>query len=114
LKESELLHSLRLAIGQRPDVTIWRNQVGVAQYAGLRVPYGLTRGASDLIGIRTLTITPDMAGQLVGQFVAVEVKTDKGRLTTEQRQFLELVEKRGGLSACVRSLTEATQCFGPL
>lgn len=113
MTEAELLRQHRLRLGQDPAVTIWRNQVGVAEYpGGVRVPYGLARGASDLIGIRTLEITTEHVGRLVGQFVAVEVKTPTGKLTTLQERFLALVERRGGIAVCSRSVHDAVSALG--
>jgi hypothetical protein len=108
LAESEILHAIRLA--QPGHVTLWRNQVGVAEYpGGARVPYGLCRGASDLIGIRSLVITPDLVGTTVGQFAAVEVKSRTGRLSREQALFLNLVRSKGGLAFHARSVEEALE-----
>ncbi len=108
MKESALLHDIRLAGGQLPGVVLYRNQVGIATFPGGRkVPYGLTRGASDIIGIRSLLITPQHVGTHIGQFVAIEVKTTEGRLSLEQKMFLDLVAQRGGLAVCVRSEDEA-------
>ncbi len=113
LTEAELLRQHRLTLGQHPDLTVWRNQVGVAEYpGGVRVPYGLTRGASDIIGIRSLRITEAHLGATLGLFVAVEVKTPRGRLTTEQERFLALVAKRGGIAVCSRSVSDSLSALG--
>lgn len=112
MTESELLRLHRLRLGQDPQVTIWRNQVGVAEYpGGIRVPYGLTKGAADLIGIRSLVITGEHIGRTIGVFTAVEVKTPTGRLTTLQERFLALVTKRGGIAVCSRSVHDAVQAL---
>lgn len=105
MTESEILRSIRLGL---PDhVTVWRNQVGVAVYpGGQKVPYGLCKGASDLIGIRSLIITPEHVGTTLGQFVAIEVKSERGRLSREQQLFLNLVTSKGGLACTPRSLSE--------
>ena len=110
MRESAILRDHRLTLGQSPHCLIYRNQVGIASYpGGIRVPYGLTRGAADLIGIRTLTITAAHVGCLVGQFLAVETKTLTGRLTDEQRLFLELVERRGGIAIVGRDAQETAE-----
>ena len=112
MTEAELLRLHRLRLGQDPAVTIWRNQVGVAEYpGGIRVPYGLTKGASDLIGIRSVVITPEHVGRTLGVFTAVEVKTPTGRLTTLQERFLALVQRRGGIAVCSRSVHDAVQAL---
>ena len=59
---------------------------------------GLCKGGADIIGI-----TPG------GAFLAVEVKTEKGRTTPEQDRFLEAVRKSGGIAGVARSPEEALQ-----
>lgn len=97
--ESELQHAIRLALGREPDLVLWRNNVGVSPATPRTRPvrYGLCTGSSDLIGI----LAPS------GRFVALEIKTPQGRATTEQLMFLELVRKRGGFAAIVRSPDDA-------
>lgn len=56
---------------------------------------GLCKGGSDLIGWTT-----------DGRFIAVEVKSASGRLTPEQANFLEQVNKAGGIGICARSVEE--------
>jgi len=57
--------------------------------------WGLPKGAADLIGV------------LNGRFVALEVKSAKGRLSEHQRLWGELVRSRGGFYAAVRSVADA-------
>ena len=71
--------------------------------------FGLCKGSSDLIGLRSLEITPELVGQRIAQFVALEVKTPHGNVSPEQRAFLRLVEKLGGVAAVCRSVNEAEQ-----
>lgn len=79
----------------------------VELYDVRRIPVGLCTGSSDLIGWRTLRITPDMVGQRVAQFCAVEAKTPSMPLPTkEQRNFLRQVAKAGGYAAVVREKDE--------
>ena len=68
--------------------------------------YGLGVGTSDLIGWRTVTITPEMVGQKIAQFTAIEVKA-KGTATTEpQAQFIETVRQAGGIAGIARTEKE--------
>lgn len=53
------------------------------------------RGASDIIAC-----SPD------GRFIAIECKTQKGRVTEMQKQFLTEIEKRGGVALVIRSVDE--------
>lgn len=59
--------------------------------------YGLQKGSADLIGV----LAPE------GRFLALEVKTPKGRISKEQELFLSLVRKQGGFACVVRSVDDA-------
>ena len=93
---------------------LWRNNVGVlSDRNGRPVAYGLGSeggralpGTSDTIGIHSVTITPDMVGRMVGVFVAIEVK-DQGRLSVQQRAFLQNIHRLGGIAGCARSVEDA-------
>ena len=76
------------------------------------IRYGLCVGSSDLIGWRTLKITQDMVGQNIAQFVAVEVKSSRGRVTQQQKSFLDLVNNMGGRAGVARSLSDARNIIG--
>ena len=91
----------------RGEVRLFRNNVGALEdKTGRVVRYGLCKGSSDLIGWQSVEITPDMVGQRVAVFVALEVK-DRGRLTAEQAVFLRAVEQAGGIAGEVRSVEDA-------
>ena len=107
MSEQELQQRIRLELGRGP-VRLWRNNVGALRdQRGQLVSYGLCRGSSDLIGLRQLTIGPEHLGQSLAVFVAIEVKSERGRLAAEQQQFLEVVRDFGGLAGVARSLPEA-------
>ncbi len=59
-------------------------------------------GSSDLIGWKTITVTPEMVGSKIAVFVAAEVKTTTGAVRPEQRKFIEAVNKSGGIAGVVR------------
>lgn len=86
---------------------LWRNNVGALRdQRGQLVRYGLCPGSSDLIGLRTITITPDMVGHRIAVFAAVEVK-DGGRPTEQQAAFIRIVQQAGGLAGIARSVPDA-------
>jgi hypothetical protein len=60
-----------------------------------------------LIGILPITITPEMIGKRIGVFVALEVKTPKGKPTEEQINFIQRVRELGGFAGVARSVDEA-------
>ena len=109
MSEHEIQQRIRLACGRGP-VRLWRNNSGaLVDQQGRLVRFGLCKGSSDLIGLRTLVITPDLVGQRLAQFVALEIKTARGVVSPEQRAFLDLVEQLGGLAAICRSVEAAEQ-----
>jgi len=67
-----------------------------------RVQAGLGKGTSDLIGWRTVEITPDMVGKRIAIFAALEIKTDKGRASPEQINFVKQVRAEGGIAEFVK------------
>lgn len=105
--ETSLLRQIMLAVSKITGARIFRNNTGFD--AKNKVRYGLVVGSSDLIGWKSVTITPDMVGQQVAVFVALEVKTPKGRATDEQKNFVNVVNAAGGKAAIVRSVSEAIQ-----
>lgn len=105
--EIELQNQIRLAIS-KPTVKMFRNNTGaLTTKDGRLVTFGLCVGSSDLIGFKSVTITPDMVGQNVAIFTALEVKTPTGKVSPAQTKFIDLVNKHGGIGAIVRSVDEA-------
>lgn len=72
---------------------------------------GLYKGSSDLVGWRPLTITADMVGQQVAQFVSIEAKEGSGRLSDAQRRWLETVERQGGFAVVARSVDDVRRAL---
>lgn len=74
---------------------------------------GLCVGSSDCIGFTPITITQDMVGDRIAIFTAVEVKTATGRPTQEQKDFLAMVRKFGGLAGIARNDEDLTTILCP-
>jgi hypothetical protein len=105
---SEHLIQQAIRLLSRGTIRLWRNNTGAIRDArGQLVRFGLCVGSSDLIGFRTLEITPAMVGRRIAQFVALEVKAPNGRTTPEQQAFIQTVSDAGGLAAVVRSPEQA-------
>lgn len=96
-REAQLQAEIRLAIGRMPDVRLWRNNSGFLDGAITKIRVGLATGSSDLIGI----LAPS------GRFIALEIKTPKGRETEEQKQWQAIIRRFGGFACVVRSVQEA-------
>lgn len=107
--ETTLQQQIRLAVGTRSDLRLFRNQVGSLPdpRTGRLVTFGLARGSADLIGWRTVVVTPEMVGQRIAVFTSIEVKTPTGRLTPAQHAWLGAVRSAGGIAGVARSVTDA-------
>jgi len=111
--EQTIQQNIRLALGTRPDLRLFRNNTGTLKdQHGRPVQFGLCKGSADLIGWRTVTITPDMVGQQVAVFTSIEVKTPTGKLRPEQQQWLNVVQANGGIAGVARSVMDALQILG--
>lgn len=108
-QETTIQQRIRLALGMLPDVRLFRNQTGALPdpRTGRLVSFGLAKGSADLIGWRTIEITPDMVGSKVAVFCSLEVKTATGRLTDQQRNWMQAVLRAGGIAGVVRSVADA-------
>lgn len=122
MSEKDIQTQIMLAIGKHPKIRLWRNNNGNAiagaRYIridkpttvtlqagdwivkhGSRIQYGLCVGSGDLIGMR-------QQGP-VAQFLSVEVKDTKGKLSPEQENWLRFVRSFGGCGIVARSAEEA-------
>ena len=109
--ETTLQQQIRLALGTRSDLRLFRNQVGQLPdpRTGRPVQFGLARGSADLIGWRTVMVTPDMVGQQLAVFTSIEVKTPTGRLAPLQANWLDAVQNAGGIAGVARSVCDANE-----
>lgn len=107
--ESQILNEIRLAVA--PHCTMSRNNCGgLKDTTGRYVKFGLFNpGGADLIGWKTITITPEMVGQKIAQFVGIEVKSPTGRIRPEQENFLRVLKAAGGLCGVARSAEQAVE-----
>ena len=107
--ETDLQQRIRLALGTQHDLRIFRNQVGSLPdpRTGRLAQFGLARGSADLIGWRTIVVTPEMVGQRIAVFTSLEIKTPTGRLTPVQRNWLGAVDQAGGIAGVARSVADA-------
>jgi hypothetical protein len=98
---SELVHDILLALGALPDARIWRNSVGAARplHNPARVlRFGL-KGSADISGI----VLP------FGRRLEIEAKTGSGQPSKEQRSFLAMINRMGGVAGVARSVADAVR-----
>ena len=104
--EAYVQNKIRLAVGSG-DVRLFRNNTGaLLDMQGRLVKFGLCKGSCDLIGFRSITITPDMVGQKIAVFSAIEVK-DKGKATVEQKNFINIINNAGGYAGVAKNVNDA-------
>ena len=109
MSEQRIQQEIRLALGSGP-VRLWRNNTGcLKDQQGRSVRFGLCKGSSDLIGLRSITIGPEHVGQTLAVFAAVEVKAQAGRITPDQQAFIDAVAGMGGLAGVARSVEDAAR-----
>lgn len=109
MTETTIMRQIQIAVS-RIGARLFRNNTGmVRQTDGRIVRFGLAVGSSDLIGFKTVDITPEMVGHTIAIFTAVEVKTPKGRITPAQQAFLVAVQSAGGIGIVARSVEEALE-----
>lgn len=119
--EQDIQAKIRLHLGQRPDLRLFRNNVGegwqgqsrrlpdgsVLLVNPRRIQFGLHTGSPDLVGLRQITITPEMVGRSVAVFVGIEVKSKRGKPSDEQAPFLAMLQAFGALAGVARSAEDA-------
>ena len=114
MSEAAIQQQIRLALSAAGAVAL-RNNVGqyTDQKTGRPIRYGLGVGSSDLIGWTPIVITPQMVGQTVAVFTAVEAKAPNGRPTDAQLNFINQVLRAGGFAGIARSAAEAVEIITP-
>jgi hypothetical protein len=110
--EQQIQQHIRLTCSTG-NTRLFRNNTGTLRdQHGRPVSFGLCKGSADLIGWRTVTITPEMVGQQLAVFTSIEVKAASGRLRPEQRQWLDAVQAAGGVAGVARSVDDAKALLG--
>lgn len=106
MSKSESLIMKEIQIEASVDgVMLFRNNVGGYKTdAGHYVHFGVGgKGGSDLIGVTSVTVTPDMVGRKMGVMTAIEVKSASGRATEQQEKFISAMRKTGAIAGVARS-----------
>ena len=109
--EAAVQQNIRLQASEQDDL-LWRNNQGACyDESGRLIRYGLGNDSaqvnkriksSDLIGITKIVVTPEMVGQVIGVFTAIEVKASTWKLrpnderVAAQKRFIDVVREYGG------------------
>jgi hypothetical protein len=119
--EKRTQNDILRALGTRPDLRLWRQNVGVA------VPLSALRlvaravlpntQAEKLLGaVRPITYgVPGMADlsgvRSDGRRIEIEVKSPRGRQRKEQRSYQKMIERFGAVYVLARTVEEAESCL---
>ena len=131
MKETNIMKTIQLALGSIKGVRLFRNNSGSAwigkHYRATKreqvwinpgdvvvlqarfFTAGLCVGSSDLIGMKSLIVTPEMVGKPIAVFTSVEVKTSAGKASKEQVSFTQMVNNLGGIGMIVTDENEALE-----
>ena len=120
--ESSVQQYIQLTAPEEQTILMRNNSGALKDLTGRIVRYGLgnvskkqndTIKSSDLIGIRTITITQEMVGKQVGVFTAIEVKSSDWKMGKKptarekaQQNFLDWVFMRGGMAGFCKSVND--------
>lgn len=109
-----------MKVSQDKNKRVFRNNVGKAVAYDFKnkkiikpirvIEFGLCVGSSDLIGWKSVEITPEMVGQRIAVFVAIETKRPrKSKTSDEQHDFIRTVQNAGGIGLIAKSEKELEQ-----
>ena len=104
MTEKEIQNDIIRHLSARPDLRIWRNNIGVAvpvsqccpQCRRYAIRFG-TPGSADLLGI-----------QAPGRYIAIEVKSPTGKQSPEQATFQRVITQLGGVYLIARGINDLT------
>ena len=94
MTEKQIQNAILRVFGTRPELRLWRANAGVARISRRVVAFGI-RGQADLTGILSN-----------GRRLEVEVKSERGRQSRQQRDFQRMIERFGGLYVLARSVED--------
>jgi hypothetical protein len=108
ISEADVNDAIREAVKRMTLVELYRNNRGsIRLESGGMLTYGVgPNGAADWLGYCTVTITPDMIGRTIAQFVAIEAKRPGEHASDDQQKFLTRVAVAGGIAGVAHSADE--------
>lgn len=113
--EKTIQNEILRTFGTRPDLRIWRANVGAARYQGQVVTFGVP-GQADLTGILPVTVHCPACGLLagrVGMRLEIEVKRLDGRQSLAQERYQRLIQRFGGCYVLAHSVGDVWRAIGP-
>jgi hypothetical protein len=101
--ENKVKEAIKLELKKYPALRLFSNPRGTMKAGNRFVSYGLAPGSKDLasadfIGWRTITITENMVGKEIAQFISLEAKAEGGKISEAQQNWFDLVNRKGGFA----------------
>jgi hypothetical protein len=108
ISEADVNDAIREAVKRMTLVELYRNNRGsIRLESGGRLTYGVgPDGAADWLGYKSVTITPEMVGNQIAVFVAIEAKRPGAHARDDQQKFLSRVAIAGGIAGVAHSADE--------
>ncbi len=113
--ESDIKNKIMLGLQEQDEeLTLFNCPTGAGYLSYKPVPganymrFGLTKGGADVIGWKTVEITPEMVGKKIAVFTALEIKTATGKASSKQENFIERVQASGGIAGVAKTIIEAS------
>ena len=113
IDKDELINALRIlfaalmqGVGKTAQQILHETGLLILKYPR-RIRFGLHEGSADLIGWKSVKITPDMVGQKIAVFVSAEIKGPHGRMREEQNNWMAQVLFAGGHAYEIRDILQA-------
>ena len=101
MTEKQLQNLILLTFGTRHDMRLWRSNTGVARMGPRRIVRFGVPGQADLTGILPR-----------GVRLEIEVKTNAGQQTPEQKNYQRIIERFGGVYVLARSVDDVWDAIG--
>ena len=104
MKEKEIENNILEYLANLPNSKFWKNQSTAIWDPSKRVfrksynKYHIN-GVSDILGV------------IKSKFVCIEVKSKTGRLSSNQKMFLDEINKLGGIAFVARSIDDCEEKF---
>lgn len=119
MNESAVASHIRLDAAQRNVILLRNNSGGFYDEKGRFVRYGLGSftkeqklASSDYVGVTPVFITPQMIGQILGVFTAIETKPSGWKFNNlderalHQKNFIDMMLRNGAYAGFAQSIED--------
>jgi len=119
MKESDIQNQILIALSQNGTVafrinagSFWAGEIisnkdNMMLLKNPRKIQGAPEGTSDIIGVTSVIVTPQMVGSRVGVFTAIEVKKPGENPKANQKNFLSRMRDMGAIAGVALSPEQA-------